>query len=214
MVKWIALSALVLVASGCASVYPQPRPIRPTAVYIADYGIHSSLIIPNGDGRYVEYAFGDWYYAALNHCWPNDALGALLVSSKSTLGRRFIELKPGETTPHPVHPVPHSLKVVYGSQTEVEVMRATLDDRYRRDATQVVHNPDNDMDFVPDSEHYSFLNNCNHLTARCLRQMGCDVRGVLGFSKFRIADVQRDVVSESARTASMQAGILPTAQAN
>src|SRR5437016_69566 len=86
MVKWIALSALVLLSSGCASVYPQPKPTRPTAVYIADYGIHSSLIIPNGDGRYVEYAFGDWYYAALNHCWPNDALGALLVSAKSTLG--------------------------------------------------------------------------------------------------------------------------------
>ncbi|HEY8750172.1 MAG TPA: hypothetical protein VIM11_19465 [Tepidisphaeraceae bacterium] len=204
---------LVLWAGGCASVYPQAHPAQPVAVYLADYGIHSSLIIPNGDGRFVEYAYGDWNYAALNHDWPNDALGALLISFKSTLGRRFIEPAPGETAPHPLHPAPKTLQLVYNPREGVERVRNELDERYRRDATIVVHNPENDMDFVPDHMHYSFWNNCNDLTAHCLRGMGCEIRGVVGFSKFFVAKNQPDVVPETDSPGSL-AGALPTARAN
>jgi hypothetical protein len=217
MLKWIVLMGLVIWAGGCATVYPQPQPNRPVAVYIADYGIHSSLIIPNGDGRYVEYAFGDWNYAALNHDWPNDAMGALLISFKSTLGRRLIELAPGERTPHPIHPSPKTLQLVYNPRDGVERVRCELDERYQRDATKVVHNPENDMDFVPDDVHYSFWNNCNDLTAHCLRGMGCEIRGVVGFSKFFVASVQHDIVPESDppdSLANAKTDPLPTARAN
>jgi hypothetical protein len=212
MLKWIALSALLFLSPGCVSVYPQARPVAAKAVYITDYGIHSSLIIPNGDGRYVEYAYGDWNYAALNHDWPNDAMGALLVSFKSTLGRRFIETSPSDPVPHPVHRAPKRMQVIYSSGADVEKVRKILDDRYRNDATKVVHNPENDMDFVPDSEHYSFWNNCNDLTARCLRQMGCDVRGIVGFSKFQVVQVKQEFIDEPhVAEASVS---MPTARAN
>lgn len=191
MLKRTAISLFLLLAvGGCgAAVYPQTNPIHPTAVYVADYGIHSSLLLPNGDGRYVEYAFGDWNFAALNHCWPNDALGALLISFQSTLGRRFITLAPAEAEPHPMHPSPHRIQVVYASQDQVMRVVRDLDARYRHDKSVVMHNPDNDMDYVKDSEHYWVANNCNHLTARCLREMGCDVRGFVMLSQFSVEPV-------------------------
>lgn len=201
------LSVLVLSLSGgcAATVYPGAKPVQPTAVYLADYGIHSSVLLPTGDGRYVEYAFGDWNFAALNHCWPQDAVGALLISFQSTLGRRYIELRPGEAAPHPVHPVPHRLQVVYASHRDVQRLVRELDQRYTRDGKQPCHNPDNDMDYVKDSEHYWIANNCNHLTARCLRELGCDVRGVVVLSKFNVAPVQSAPVIAPVHVAVAQA---------
>ena len=200
MVKWLLLSVPFLLAGGCATaVYPQPAPPHPTAVYLVDYGIHSSVILPTENGRYVEYAFGDWYYAALNHDWPNDALGALLISFKSTLGRRYIDVAPGQSEPRPIHPNPVRVQLLYGSRPAIDHLLQTLDARYRADGPHIVHNTDNGMDFVPDHEHYSFLNNCNNLTARCLREIGCELHGVVGFSKFDVAPVQHDLASNLAR---------------
>ena len=173
-----------------------------TAVYVTDYGIHSSVIMPNGDGRFVEYAFGDWNYAALNHDWPNDAMGQhadFIQIDVRAQPSSWLEY-PGETEPHPTHPTPKRTQVIYASYDAVEAVRQQLDDRYRHDmsqtTTRVVHNHENEMDFVPDDEHYSFLNNCNDLTARCLRNIGCDLKGVVGFSKFQGANVKQHLVGE------------------
>jgi hypothetical protein len=219
MAKTIAIALFLLAfAGGCATnVYPQPKPIRPVAVYMADYGIHSSLLLPDGDHHYVEYAFGDWNFAALNHCWPQDALGALLISFQSALGRRFITVEPGKTEPWPVHPSPHKVQVIYASQSTVARVVKELDDRYHRDTSIVRHNPDNDMDYVKDNEHYSVLNNCNHLTARCLREMGCDVRGLVVLSTFAVQPLPagpKEVRAPQVQTAGKaHPSTLPTARA-
>ncbi|HSU65391.1 MAG TPA: DUF2459 domain-containing protein [Tepidisphaeraceae bacterium] len=216
MAKTLTVSLLVLLLSGCAAtVYPQPTPLRPTAVYVADYGIHSSLLMPNYDGRYVEYAFGDWNFAAMNHCWPQDALGALLVSFQSALGRRYITPEPGQTLPKPTHPEPHQLQVIYASDADVRRVVLELDARFRRSGSPAVHNSENGFDYVKDTEHYWVANNCNHLTARCLREMGCDVRGLVVLSRFdveaqHIPEPRREI--QTARVASP--ATMPTATAN
>lgn len=221
MAKTIAISLFLLAfIGGCATnVFPQTKPIRPVAVYVADYGIHSSLLLPVGDRRYVEYAFGDWNFAALNHCWPQDALGALLISFQSALGRRYITVEPGKTEPWPVHPSPHKVQVVYASEAQVERVVKELDGRFNRDTHVVLHNPENDMDFVKDTEHYSILNNCNHLTARCLRELGCDVRGLVVLSTFSVHPVpgvgEKDLIAPPpvATAARSHAATMPTAGA-
>ena len=200
MSRAVILLISALMTGGCAAtVYPQPRPAHPTAVYVEDYGIHSSLLLPTGNGRYVEYAFGDWGFAALNHCMPQDALGALLISFQSALGRRFVDLQPGQAQPHPVHPTPLRIQVVYVPQERVEQVVRELDERYQRGGIPV-HNPDNDTDYVKDdTEHYWVGNNCNHLTARCLEEMGCGVKGLVVLSKFQIVPVQKGIEPELAR---------------
>jgi hypothetical protein len=209
----IAPLALALIMAGCATtVRPQTQLAHPVAVYLADYGIHSSLLLPTDDGRFVEYAFGDYYYAALNHTWPNDALGALIISFQSALGRRYIEPAPGQIAPMPLHPSPVRMQVVYASQPAVDRLLHTLDERYRADGKRVIHNSENNMDYVLDREHYSVLNNCNHLTARCLREIGCDLQGLVMFSKFDVVPTAPPAELAS-HTASVKKGAMPTAKA-
>jgi len=211
MLKSTTLSMFLLLSGGCmATVYPQSRPLHPTPVYLTDYGIHSSLLLPAGDGRYVEYAYGDWNFAALNHCWPQDVVGALLLSGRSTLGRRYVNVPPGQTVPRPVHPSPHSIKVIYGSEQDVQRLVREMDERYRRDATESRRNPDNDMDYVPDSEHYSIVNNCNHLTVRCLREIGCDVRGIVVLSGLAVAPAAGESQIAQARKATSPPATMPS----
>ena len=213
MIQRMMLSLFLSMAGGCgATIYPQSTPLHPTAVYLADYGVHSSLLLPTDDGRYVEYAFGDWNFAALNHCLPHEALAALLVSFQSTLGRRYIEPQPGQTEPHPVHPSPHSIQRVYAPQDQVQRVVRELDERYRHDRGECRHNPDNNMDYVRDKEHYWVANNCNHLTVRCLEEMGCRVRGLVMLPGFTVAPVQKGLLppTEMARTASVP-GTMPSA---
>jgi hypothetical protein len=216
MLKAVFISMILLaLGTGCATNVYQPRQTlaKPATVYIADYGIHSSLLLPNGDGRYVEYAFGDWNFAALNHCWPNDALGALLISFQSALGRRFIEVRPGQTVPCPCHPMPHQIQAVHASADEVAKVVKELDTRYHRDDTVALFNPDNNMTYVKDSEHYSVANNCNHLTARCLRKMGCEVHGFVVLSTFKVIPMEAQTIVPPIRTAALPA-TMPSASAN
>src|SRR5437016_2299558 len=77
------LTATLLGAGGCMTmVTPPTHPQHPVQVFLTDQLIHSSVLLPTDDGRYIEYAFGDWNYAALNHCWPHDAIGAMFFSGQ------------------------------------------------------------------------------------------------------------------------------------
>lgn len=206
------LCCLCLLASGllggCATIYPPQQHLNdPVAVYVADYGVHSSLLLPTGDGRFVEYAFGDWGYAAQNHCMPQDAVGALVLSFQSALGRRYFELPPGETEPRQAER-PWTLSRVDCERKDVDALVYRLDARYQAALRthKPVKNPDNGIEFVKDSEHYSMLNNCNHLTARSLEQLGCRVQGFVVSSKFNIASSPTQAPSDrSDRSADAEA---------
>jgi hypothetical protein len=190
------ISSLVLVfavfATGCATtVRPEARPIDPVPVFLTDYGVHSSLMLPTADGNYVEYSFGDYGYAALNHGGPHNALGALLVSGQSAIGRRFLSVCPDEDAPRPAY-APKSFQKFYAERFQVSTLVKELDERFRKGAesSEPVHNPITDAVFVKDTEHYSIANNCNHMTARLLRELGCSVVGDQGRSAFKVVGKQ------------------------
>ena len=192
MKRWIAILATVglFALGGCgATVYPPAARLSdPVPVYLADYGVHSSLILPTPDGQFVEYAFGDWGYAAENHCLPQDAVGALVASNQAALGRRFFRLKSGETVPQPAQR-PWSMAKIDCERPDVFNLVRRLNDRYEAElkSQKPLLNPENGIAFVKDTEHYSFTNNCNHLTARLLEQLGCKVDGLVVASKFNVA---------------------------
>ena len=179
-----------LAAGGCTTtVRPNPRPIDPVAVFLTDYGVHSSLMLPSPDGRYVEYSFGDYGYAALNRGGPHNALGALFVSGQSGIGRRFLTVRPGEEAPRPAYK-PVRVQKLYANRFQVYALVKELDHRYRNGGDTPVHNPITDNVFVKDRERYSFANNCNHMTGRMLRELGCEVRGHTATSKFKVVGKQ------------------------
>jgi hypothetical protein len=179
---------------GCATtVRPAAQPIDPVAVFLTNYGVHSSLMLPTPDGRFVEYSFGDYGYAALNRGGPHNALGALFVSGQSGIGRRFLTVVPGEETPRPAWR-PKNVQKIYANRFEVYALVKQLDQRFRAGATgndEPVLNEITDTTFVKDTERYSIANNCNHMTARMLRQLGCEVKGNTAASAFKVVGTQQ-----------------------
>lgn len=178
-------------AGGCSTtVRPQARPVDPVAVFLTDYGVHSSLMLPTPQGPYVEYSFGDYGYAALNRDGPHDAIGALFVSGQSGIGRRFLTVRPGEEAPRRPAYGPLKVQRLYAERLRVYAVVKALDERYRSGTHPPVHNPLTGAEFVKDAERYSFANNCNHMTGRMLRQLGCEVRGHTATSKFKLIGKQ------------------------
>jgi len=182
----LVLTFAVFLIGGCAMVRPPANPVDPVTIYVADYGVHSAVMLPVGENRFVEYAFGDWGYCAEDRDGPLDSVGALLVSQSSALGRRYIDLKPGDLYPMPKLEVPKTAFPVVVPRATVEAVERKLAARYHRSLCTIVYNPGNDTDYVRDDEHYSVLHSCNGLTASELRQMGCQVNGWAIWSRFRL----------------------------
>ncbi len=156
-------------------------------VFVTDYGRHSSVILPAEAGHYNEYAFGDFNWFALSHTRGSDAARAMLWSAGATLGRRQLELP--DDDPAAVASVTWADKVIRfeAPRGKVRALIERLDRDYFARHDTVTYNPSSSMWFVRSREPYHGLHNCNHLTARWLRQLGCDVRGWATFSKFRVA---------------------------
>ena len=178
----------IALLAGCATqVVPPVAPADPTTVYLCDYGIHSSLLLPNGDGRFVEYVYGDWDYAALNKSDLYHTAAALFFSPQPALGRRFLTAKPGEKFPFPPN-APKQVQPAVVNGDRVAVLVADLDARYARNrATEHLNSyPNYNFVFVKDQEAYGIFNDCNKLTSRNLQALGCEVHGLTILSNFEI----------------------------
>ena len=84
-----ALAALAL--SGCGMTITPPAAgtvADPVQVFIADHGIHTSLVLPREDGTVVEFAYSRFTWAALDQDQWYRSLGALLVPGDGAIGTR------------------------------------------------------------------------------------------------------------------------------
>jgi hypothetical protein len=153
-------------------------------VYLANYGWHSGVLLPlpdaagrfQGDGRYIEFTFGDFDYMVNNRESVVDGVGAILLSPQAGLGRRVIAIHDDKVAREVKLP-PRRLDSFYVSAAGVRRLTARLEARYRRHADTAVLNPAEDEVYVKDREHYWLANNCNHAARRWLTELGCDVRG-------------------------------------
>lgn len=194
MTRWVRLIPLLLLvaasagsAGGCASIRPKADVRDPVPVFVGDFGVHSGLFLPAPDGRFVEYQFGDWRYAAEGKCWPQDALAALTASGQAAFGRMYHPTIPGKDEPELVRK-PGSLKRIDCERVDVYDLINRMDTRFaelvEKNGPPVVNS--DGVEFVRDPGHYSVANNCNHLTAQSLRELGCDVSGLVVWSKFDV----------------------------
>ena len=189
--KAALLLVLMTVLVGCTTTVIPPQTNRPTTqVYLADYGRHSSLLLPEDSGGYSEYAFGDWEWFAVGDTLLWVGIGSMLHSSQATLGRRNVEWQPD------VKDFAHALgaeKVqrIACPVDRVAALAGALDQRYWRDAAhggddEIFYSDYSELWHVKDNENYCALHNCNHVTARWLRELGCTIRGPAMFSAFQV----------------------------
>jgi hypothetical protein len=179
---------LWLVVGGCGGTITPPAHVRqPAQVYVTDYGRHSTLLLPTGNGTgLVEYAFGDRaWLVGFHRKWYN-VFGALFFSDGATLGRRYFR-----ETPPPEHFIETLQTRTYITFTVEEnraaQLRAKLDAEWERSAYTASPAPEGDgFLYVDNPESYSLIHNCNHVTARWLRELGCAVNGATMTSKFQL----------------------------
>jgi hypothetical protein len=191
MGRTLLLVVAALFAGGCSAVIvPPPTPRGDAApVLVADYGYHSTLILPRAEGGgLIEYAYGDWTYFGRNQKTLGTALHALLMSDQATLGRRVLYLAADDP----------GLAAATGAQSvirfeapreKVAALERALDERYSSRLDSITFSPVHHLYFVKDAERYGVTNNCNHFTARGLERLGCQVEGVVMMSGFRVREV-------------------------
>jgi hypothetical protein len=175
-------------SAGCVTttIVPPPPSGDDLPIFVTDYSRHSSILLPAPEGHYVEYAFGDFNWFALSQTRASNAVHAMFWSAGATLGRRQLELL---DDPLAVASDTEAEKVIrlQAPRAKVDALRDELDAAYFARHDTITYNPASSMWFVRSSEPYNALHNCNHLTARWLRRLGCKVHGAAIFSKFRIS---------------------------
>jgi hypothetical protein len=175
---------LLLACTGCTTtVIPPARPIDPVTVYLTDYGRHTSLLLPAEPGRYTEYAFGDWDFFARGQTRWWVALRAMLHSPQATLGRRQMRY-PGDDESFKRRLGCRRLMKFQASRQAVDVVLLNLERPFRISSTRPLHSDYSALDHVHDDQHYWGCHNCNHETARWLRQLGCRIDGPAILSNF------------------------------
>jgi hypothetical protein len=172
---------------GCSAVIvpPQAKPGESVPVFVADYGYHSTLIVPRPEGGLVEYAYGDWTYFGQNQKSVATALHALLASDQATLGRRVLDRRPDEPGWEEATGAKCVIRFAALRDKVAEVERA-LEERFNTRIDSMTYSPVHQLYFVKDDERYALWNNCNHFTARAMERLGCRVEWFIGGSSFRV----------------------------
>jgi hypothetical protein len=177
----------LLFVVGCgATIVPPARPVNPVPVFVTDYGRHSSLVLPDGAGDLVEFAYGDWNWFAVNKTGFYNALSAMLWSGGATFGVRHLDAGPQRANLAGVIGC-NSLLRFDAEASRVEELREKLSHRMDAHLDTIVFNPASSFSFVRDDEHYAIWHNCNHVTARWLTDLGCRIEGEPATSKFKLA---------------------------
>ena len=182
---------------GCATqIVPPPRPANPVAVYVTDYGRHSSILLPMGDGHLMEYSYGDWEFYALNkYKWYIGAT-KLILSDGSGLGRRILP-HPGDDEALQKYINSKRLLRIEIEQSRVLELLAELDHRYNERLETMVFNNYSHAYFVKDDAHYGLFHTCNAETAGWLRKLGCKVEGLAVISNFEVAKPKEEAVART-----------------
>jgi hypothetical protein len=177
---------MMALLSGCsARIIPPAHVADPVPVFVADYGRHSSILLPDEDGKLLEFAWGDYEWFAVNHNNAGDALAALFWSHGSTMGIRWLATAPQRRDLREVVGCDRLMRFC-ASGKKAAALRKQLTERVNRHLDTMVFNPWTDFAMVRDDEHYAMWHNCNHLTAEWVRQLDCDVKGTALLSHFEL----------------------------
>jgi hypothetical protein len=198
----LVVLTFLLCTGGCsATIIPPPAPADPVTIAVTDYGRHASVVFPDNSGNgSVEYTFGDWDWFAAGRNGATDAIQALLWSKGSTLGRRHVDMPP-DSPALKDELLADKVILLRVPRDRAIALRDAMGERVRFRANQALYNQVMELHFVPDEERYGVFHNCNHVTARWLRLMGCEIKGNPMTSKFKLAGDARPMSQQPGASA-------------
>jgi hypothetical protein len=167
-----------------ATIIPPNTPNNPVNIYVVDYGFHNRLILPDGEGKWIQYAYGDWKYFALNQQdWITGA-AALLLPTQGALGRR--KLSNRDRLHLFAAQKDNAVLSITVEKTKVERLLNLLNAYFDRASVTPVENPLIGMTLVTYDQKYTLLHNSNHELVRWLQDLGCRVEGFVLWANFQV----------------------------
>ncbi|MFW5829292.1 MAG: hypothetical protein ACOCXA_03430 [Planctomycetota bacterium] len=165
-----------LFLSACtARVEPPTVPAeRSVQIHLWEAGMHSGVILPLADGRGVSYEYGEWSWVLerRNAWWR--FFPAMLWPSRGYLMRREIT-DMDDAAALIISIDVDRLWTIAVEAEQARRLRARLLARFRQHQSQSV--PHHGHLAVPDDHAYHIIHNCNRVTGRWLRHLGCRVIG-------------------------------------
>jgi len=197
---WARLAtACVLLAGFCAGctarITPPAHLTNPVSVYVADYGRHSSIILPTGGPNLIEYTYGDWQLYAQNRYRWYIGFTKLLLTEQGAMGRRTIEFVANEQDLRKRVWAKRLIKIEVEHDLAASLL-SELETMYNSRIETQIYNAPVTTYFVQHDSRYWLMNNCNHATAEYLRRLGCDVRGCTVLSGFKVRPPGRTIEPE------------------
>lgn len=172
---------------GCVStITPPSNPKVPTTVYLLTDAWHTGLVFPCPDGGYVEFAYGEWDWYALNRNRWYNVFDTLLWPTQGTLGRRFMPADDGRTLGGMYRSA--KLEAIVVSSEKVADLLEDLDRQYAGGLKAGPSVDSYSRTFFKHDDGFWFLYTCGDATAVWLRRLDCSVSWVpirLGLSVAR-----------------------------
>ena len=173
----LALACALLATAlwcGCAStVTPPSEPPDPVQVYLLSTGRHAGVLLPCGDGRTVEYGYGDWSWYALGKTDWWRAPATVLWPTQGTLGRRYVLDADLAAMSHSYGG--GTLEELHVSRSSADRLLARLDAKFAAGG-EPHFNELFDMSFVKHEAGFWMFHDCHDEVAEWLRELDCSVR--------------------------------------
>ncbi len=186
LLRLAPLWLLLLLPLGCTyQIRPPLDPQNPVSVFVADYGYHSTLLLPRGDNGVVEYAYGEREWFAHNHEEWYRVAPVLLWPTPAVLGRRELAAPPTYQALRE-HVRPQALHEIPVERAAADRLAQELDAEFESRRGEAIVNKRLDMTFVPYGPPYCLFSHCNMFVAEWLRDIGCDVTGLAAIADFRV----------------------------
>lgn len=181
----IVVAALLAWVGSPTIIVPPAKPANPATAYVLVQGYHSSLLLPDRNGGYIQYAYGDWQYFALNQQDWSNAAAALLIPTQGTLGRRQFSNLDNLRQRVDSNRNQTILKIEVAEAQAAQLLNP-LNQRFKRNIDTRVENSINRLSFVQDDQDYTLLHNSNHELVVWLQDLDCEVRSFVILPTFKV----------------------------
>ncbi|BES69061.1 hypothetical protein RE428_00790 [Marinobacter nanhaiticus D15-8W] len=186
MARSLLLLLCIGLLAGCSNRLLPPANVEdPVQVHLMDHGRHPSLLLPNKEGGWIRYVYGEWRWYADDDTGFWRGIQAMLWPTQAAIGRLSIDHLP---RPGRSEAIPEGFLRLYSFEVATQraaTLRKRLDSHFEEPERQTFQ-PRYNLYFVPYPESYWVFNQSNQVMKRWLEELGAEVHGPGLFSEWQL----------------------------